>query len=180
MENIWSDSVFFEVLLAIDRGMALEKQGKGCPLCGDKLDVSNYPRKARGVVESEPFDLRLSFCCRREGCRRRTTPQSVRFLGRKVYVGVVVILASFRAAVCVGLELCRRTVSRWMKYWADVFDLRSPFWKSRRAMFSPGFDAGQTPGAVVHFFEAQHKVLEEAAKKYLQFFSPLSISIISP
>ena len=29
-----------------------------------------------------------------EGCRRRHTPPSVRFLGRRVYVGLVVVLVS--------------------------------------------------------------------------------------
>jgi hypothetical protein len=43
---------------------------------------------------AESFDRRFSLCCGREGCRRRATPPSVRFLGRRVYVGAVVIVAS--------------------------------------------------------------------------------------
>jgi hypothetical protein len=37
---------------------------------------------------------RFSFCCDRDGCRNRATPPSVRFLGRKVYLGAVVMLIS--------------------------------------------------------------------------------------
>ena len=35
-----------------------------------------------------------SFCCDREGCRKRVTPPSVRFLGRKVYLHAVIILVA--------------------------------------------------------------------------------------
>ena len=35
---------------------------------------------------------RFSFCCDQEGCRRRHTPPSVRFLGRRVYGGLVAVL----------------------------------------------------------------------------------------
>ena len=30
------------------------------------------------------------YCCAEEDCRRRRTPESVRFLGRRVYAGLVV------------------------------------------------------------------------------------------
>ena len=43
---------------------------------------------------AEAFGRRFSLCCGREGCRHRATPPSVRFLGRRVYVGAVVIVAS--------------------------------------------------------------------------------------
>jgi hypothetical protein len=36
----------------------------------------------------------LSLCCSRDGCRRRMTPPSVRFLGRRVYLGAVLVLVS--------------------------------------------------------------------------------------
>jgi hypothetical protein len=54
------------------------------------------PRAPRGAAEGldASWDSRRSFCCAVEGCRRRSTPPSVRFLGRKVYVGAIVVLAT--------------------------------------------------------------------------------------
>jgi len=51
-----------------------------CPPC--------YPRKPRGIpfVPEESYEYRLRFCCAEDGCRRRITPPSVRFFGRKVFL----------------------------------------------------------------------------------------------
>ena len=62
----------------------------GCD-CGGKLHRADYERKARGVPQ---WDKCYSFCCDQEDCRRRRTPESVRFLGRKVYAGLIVVLIS--------------------------------------------------------------------------------------
>lgn len=51
------------------------------------------------------YKTRLSFCCASEGCRHRTTPPSVHFLGCKSYLGVIVILIT---ALEHGLSLRRR------------------------------------------------------------------------
>ena len=86
---------FWSVLLAIDHDLAEKTRKDACP-CGGRLHAANYLRKPRGTVEQlpPPLCLRLSFCCDRDGCRKRVTPPSVRFLGRKVYLGAVVILIS--------------------------------------------------------------------------------------
>jgi len=69
------------------------------------------------------------------------TPPSVRFLGRTVYLGAIVILIS---AMRQGpsprrvRELSRRfgadrrTIARWQVFWRDHFP-RTPFWKIARA-----------------------------------------------
>ena len=174
MRSILGDSRFFGALLAIDQERAKEVRDRGCAFCGGKLDVANYPRKPRGCPETGEPVLRLSFCCRAEGCRKRTTPESVRFLGRKVYCGLVVVLAAFDSAVRVATSLCRQTLSRWREYWSETLKLTSPFWKGRRALFPPGFEAEGSPAAVVSFFEKQVLPVEESAKAVLRFFSPLS------
>ena len=113
----------------------------GCA-CGGCLHSSNYARKPRGGPANLPDDicLRLSFCCAEVGCRRRTTPPSVRLLGRKVYFGAVVVLVT---AMQQGssprriAELRRhfgvswKTVDRWRRYWLESF-AQSPFWRSAR------------------------------------------------
>ena len=86
---------FWSFLLAVDQDLADETRKKACP-CGGRLHSANYLRKPRGTPGqlSEQECLRLSFCCDRDGCRKRVTPPSVRFLGRKVYFGAIVILIS--------------------------------------------------------------------------------------
>ena len=71
--------------MGVDKDLAATTKKQGCS-CGGRLHCANYPRKPRGGCENLPqsYDYRLSFCCDRDGCRKRTTPPSVRFLGRKV------------------------------------------------------------------------------------------------
>jgi len=40
------------------------------------------------------WNKRYSFCCDQDDCRHRRTTESVRFLGRKVYAGLIVVLIS--------------------------------------------------------------------------------------
>src|SRR5271157_2064981 len=86
---------FWSFLLTIDQDLAETARKKACP-CGGRLHCANYLRKPRGtpVQLPEPYRVRLSFCCDRDGCRKRVTPPSVRFLGRKVYLGAVIIVIS--------------------------------------------------------------------------------------
>lgn len=69
-------------------------------MCGGPLRAGNFPRKPRGALiapAGEAFLVRFSLCCGREGCREHATPPSLRFLGRRVYLGVVVIVTSLVA-----------------------------------------------------------------------------------
>ena len=87
-------SQFFLFLIRLDEELAAQAQCAGCS-CGGVLHRANYPRKPRGcptLAIRDAFSSRLSFCCSR--CRRRTTSVSVRFLGRRVYLGLVVVLCS--------------------------------------------------------------------------------------
>ena len=90
-----SSASFWLYLLAVDQDLAAETRNKGCP-CGGRLHCANYPRKPKGTPAQLPESqlIRLSFCCDRDGCRKRATPPSVRFLGRKVYLTAIVILIS--------------------------------------------------------------------------------------
>ena len=80
-------------LLSVDQDLA-ETTGKAnCP-CGGRLHCADYPRKPCGAVGlPDQYRTRLSFCWR-DGCRKRRRPRSVRFLGRKVYLGAVVVLVA--------------------------------------------------------------------------------------
>src|SRR3972149_4208870 len=81
------DPKFFRLLLRIDEELAGDARAGGCA-CGGVLHRANYPRKPRAClneVRSE-YATRFSFCCSR--CRKRLTSMSVRFLGRRVYLGL--------------------------------------------------------------------------------------------
>lgn len=98
---------FWRLLTDIDHQTAGEVQAIGCP-CGAHLHSARYPRKPRGVPRTlfgEEYVTRLSFCCNRHACRRRCTPFSVRYPGRRVYLGVMVTLAT--AKEC-GQKLAHR------------------------------------------------------------------------
>src|SRR5262245_50426727 len=112
-------------LVEIDEAASREVAARGCQSCGGPLHRGDYPRKPRGGLlgaAAEVFSKRLSLCCGREGCRRRAMPPSVRFLGRRVYLGAVVLLASAlmcsqpAAAVERETGVPRRTVRRWERW----------------------------------------------------------------
>ena len=103
----------------------------GCPACGGPLHRSDYERKPRGGLiapEGEPSVRRFSLCCGREGCRKRALPPSLWFLGRRVYLGVVVIVASLAAQALEAASALRRatgvparTARRWLSWWRGAF-----------------------------------------------------------
>ena len=93
LDNLYDD------LLQIDKEFALETNIKVAPYGGGVLNRANYPRVPRDM--SDLFDIsyvvRFNFCCSGDEYRRRTTPPSVRFLGRKQYQGFLVLLLCARS-----------------------------------------------------------------------------------
>lgn len=92
--SVLTDATLFAALTEIDRELAATAQAGGCRRCPGRLDHADYPRKPRGGPPdlSTTYDTRTSFCC--ACCRKRLTPPSARFLGRKVYLGAIVVLAA--------------------------------------------------------------------------------------
>jgi len=69
----------------------------------------------------------------------------VRFLGRRVYAGLVVVLMTTMIhglkpgrirRIREALQIDSRTLKRWRQWWLDNF-VRSSFWKAGRARFMP-------------------------------------------
>lgn len=179
--SILHDSRFFEILFQYDWDMAALVQEAGCH-CGGVLHTANYPRKPRGGPPDlgSKYDTRLSFCCAREGCRCRATPPSLRFLGRRVYLGAVVVLASAmregttaKRAVhlqkLLGVSL--RTLKRWRVWWREVFP-KSEFWKGSQGYLSPPVDTSTIPASLIERFSDE----DERTKltQILVFLAPLS------
>jgi len=156
-----ADARFHNLLLALDRDLAAAARAKGCVRCGGVLHSARFRRKPRGSPAGvdEGYDRRLSFCCATDPCRKRTTPASFRFLGRKVFLGAVVVLVSalrHGAATAVS-ELCelagvsRRTVGRWREWWRTMF-VASPFWRMAAAAFMPPVDQARLPASLLERF----------------------------
>jgi hypothetical protein len=122
---------FFEMLERQDEAITSRVAELACPVCGGPLHRGDYERKPRGGLiarAGETSVKRHSLCCGREGCRKRATPPSLRFLGRRVYVGAVVILASIvagaidaAAKVLAATGVPARTTRRWLAWWRGPF-----------------------------------------------------------
>ncbi len=158
-QAFFNDARFYQFLFQIDQGIATDVQSGGCPHCGGVLHSAGYPRKPRGLRSAldASYSIRLSFCCAREGCRRRSTPPSVRFLGRKVYLGVIVILVSAleqglsrkrRKQLIEQLDLWPQTLARWRQWWQQTFVV-SRCWQAARDHSIPPIAVGQLPGALL-------------------------------
>jgi hypothetical protein len=155
------DSSFFNFLQQIDDEQARQAQAAGCPHCGKVLHRAAYRRKPRGVDRTllgEGYHWRHSFCCAADGCRRRCTPPSVRFLGRRVYLGLLVVLcssASVGRVVALGQQLSVpiKTIRRWRQWWQQTF-CTLPGWATGRLQLAAPIDAQRLPEALWERFGA--------------------------
>ena len=138
-------ATLFRALHLIDVDLAQSCQEAHCVHCNGPLHDGSYKRKPRGGPPGLPDEvsIRLSLCCGRKCCRKRTLPPSCLFLGRKVYWGAVVLVtvamrqrrpgsasaARLRSLFGVSWE----TVKRWMTYFAEVFP-KTEVWKRCRGL----------------------------------------------
>jgi hypothetical protein len=173
----------FRFLQKGDANLAEEWRRKGCLHCGGPLHQSNYPRKPRGGPEDSIPQWRLSLCCAVEGCRKRHTPPSLRFLGRRVYWSPVVILISALRhglnpqrvkTLTQSLGIDRRTLERWRQWWLEDF-VQSSFWKAIRARFMPSVDEAQLPLSLCHAFDLDR---QDRLLDLLQFLAPITTASI--
>ena len=148
--TLLGDATFHNLLLACDRDLANQVRRRRCLLCRSPLHSANYPRKPRGRLCRLPpeHDWRLSLCCARHGCRKRKTPPSLRFLGRKVYLAVTfIVIGILREGATQTrmrrltelIRVDRRTIKRWRGWWRESFTAM-PFWQAARAAFMPPVD----------------------------------------
>ena len=176
------DARFHELLLEADRQIATEVHGNGCLVCCGKLHVAAYPRRPRsGIALRSGYERRFSFCCAEDGCRKRVTPASLRFLGRRVYLGLIVVLV---AALRHGPSptrvrklreltgVSRRTVERWCRWWRNRF-VETPFWQMARAEFAEPVAEAALPSSLLERFAGDH---QERLHALLRFLSPLGRS----
>lgn len=175
-----ADQNLFRFLEKCDADLAENCRQAGCLHCAGKLHRADYkrkPRRERNAAAEEVY--RDSFCCAEEGCRKRHTPPSVRFLGRRVYWGFIVVLMSAmrhglkaeRVRVLrerVGIDI--RTLERWREWWLESF-VQSPFWKAARARFSPAISEQSLPVSLCEAFEIDRR---DKLLDLLKFLSPIT------
>ena len=176
------DPNFSRLLLRIDEELATDARAGGCA-CGGRLHRANYPRKPRGCVGEvrSDFASRLSFCCAE--CRKRKTSMSVRFLGRRVYLALAVVLGSARhagqnpaAARLAGtLDVPVRTLQRWRQWWHQQFALTA-LWQARGAHFMPPVASDRFPGSLLERFVGDAAA---ALMRLLVFLSPLTVTAVT-
>jgi hypothetical protein len=122
---------FFSRLEILDQRIASAVAAERCQHCSGPLHRTDYERKPRGGllgVAGESSTRRYSLCCGWVGCRKRALPPSLRFLGRRVYLEVVVVLACVWAQVVAntraaveGTGVPARTLKRWGTWWREIF-----------------------------------------------------------
>ena len=183
-QSVLADVRLFELLWRIDQDLARVVQEKRCERCGGRLDRADYPRKPRGVPPGlgREHGVRLSLCCAAEGCRRRTTPASARFLGRRVYVGAAIVgITALRPgarggearALRVWLGVSARTLARWRRWWRDEF-AASAFWRHARGRLRTPVSAGALPGALLRRFAGD---LQTQLIAGLRFLAPITTAV---
>ena len=175
-QNHLADEQLYQLLDIVDVDLLQQAREKGCLLCGGRLHRSDYDRKPRGGPQ---WELRFSLCCAEEGCRRRHTPPSVRFMGRRVYAGLVVVLVS---AMIHGLKpervkvlrealgIDRRTLERWRQWWLVLF-VESSFWREARARFMPPLCQKTLPLSLCVSFAVERR---DRLLDLLKFLAPIT------
>lgn len=182
---LWNANFHF-FLNSIDQELALEAQKKGCPGCGHKLHQANYPRSPVGIFPQfrNQYDARLSFCC--EECRKRITPPSVRFFGRRWYPGPLFIfisalmrriseyaLAQIKRRF--GISVSESTWKRWKIWWRESF-MKTLFWKQNKGLVPQAVETQRFfPRTLLDVFKG---TIEEKMCFLLKFLSPLSCRIL--
>jgi hypothetical protein len=181
--KLLQNTKLYLLLLRFDEDLAAEVHNGRCRVCSGRLDKSTYPRKPRvpdGVSLPDEYGWRFSYSCAVDGCRKRHTPPSTRYLGRRIYLGVIVVLAT---AMQQGLApwrlsrlrdelgVSRQTLERWRMWWRTAF-VDSPFWKAARAVFSPSVAESEAPRSLIERFAGNE--LEQLAA-LMRFLAPLSV-----
>jgi hypothetical protein len=180
-QAVLADAKFPKQLLVFDRDLAACARAARCWLCGGALHSATYDRKPRGCPGGlgQEYAERFSFCCAVDGCRKRTTPPSLRFLGRKVYLATVVTLISAmllgttparlaRLSAMPGID--RRTLARWRSWWRSTFT-DGPFASVAKAALVPPLDIADLPVSLLDRFAGD---IEQKLTALLRFLGPLT------
>lgn len=177
---------FHLLLNKIDQELAEKEKEKGCGYCGGVLHQADYPRSPFGLPAPfrENYDERLSLCCSQ--CRKRTTPPSVRFFGRRWFPAPLLILISaltlginerrlMQVKRHLGVTVSESTWKRWRRWWREAF-MQTPFWQQAKGSFLPVPTLiGFFPRVLLMRFQGK---LEEKMGFLLNFLAPLTAGVL--
>jgi hypothetical protein len=128
----------------------------------------------------DDYRERLSFCC--DTCRKRTTPASVRFFGRRWYPAPVFMLICLLSLGINERRLAQMkrhydvTVSestwkRWRRWWREAF-VMTDFWREEKGLAVSKLDETISfPRALLKLFSG---TFDERLGLLLRFLSPLT------
>jgi len=186
-QNFLLNARFHLFLNKIDQELINKTQQEGCLFCGDKLYRADYPRSPLGVPPKfrEYYNSRLSVCC--DNCRKRTTPMSVRFFGRRWYPAPFFILISLftlginkrrlaQIKKYFGFVVSETTWRRWRKWWRNTF-IQTQFWQQEKGRLPPipALIQGPYPRVLLNVFQGK---LEEKMGLLLKFLAPLTGGVL--
>jgi hypothetical protein len=173
----------FHLLLdKIDHELASLVWELPCPDCSGKLHQANYPRSPMGIPLEfrEAYDQRLSFCC--GTCRKRITPPSVKFFGRRWYPAPVFMLICLLSLGInerrlsqikrhFGLTVSESTWKRWRRWWRESF-VTTDFWRKEKGLVVSMLEETISfPRALLKLFLGK---FDEKLRLLLRFLSPLT------
>lgn len=177
------DARFQRMLGELDEESAREVRERGCTrgACGGVLHSARYRRKPRGMPEelSGCECWRHSFCCAKDGCRGRTTPPSLRFLGPKVYLAAVVaVITAMRCGVTPArmqrlkelVGVSRQTAGRWRQWWQERLP-QTGFWRAVSGSFPSPVEVSELPLSLLEQFTGE---VEARLLALLRWVVPLS------
>lgn len=186
--SVLRSASFLRSLLDFDLKTTAHVRAGHCCHCGGPLNKADFFRKPRGVPQEleEEFSKRLSLCCGAEGCRKRTTPASVRFLDRRVYIGVTFVLlsmlrhgvtderqAQLRREFHGEFPADERTLARWRAWWQHALPA-SPFWRVARSQLRSPVPRTDLPAGLVQSFAGDPAEKLASTLKFLSLLSPSS------
>jgi len=175
---------FFALLEQFDEEITRRVASERCPRCGGPLHRGDYGRKPRGALiapAAEESVRRFSLCCGRRGCRRRALPPSLRFLGRRVYAGAVVIVASMLALMLGTAGAIRRTTGvparttrRWLGWWQGPFISTEVFVAVRARLI--GVKIEELPTSIVDRLDG---TLKQRVRTMLDLLAPITTDSVA-
>lgn len=184
-KTLATSASFFAALGEMDREYAFECRERPCEHCNEgPLHQAHFMRKGFGYGlpgdSLEEATVRYSFCCGRDGCRKRMTPESLRFRPKEPYLAITFILVSafhygltdkrFEQAAKVT-PVSRSTLDRWLKWWREKFP-SSVAWRRLRGMRLVPSDAlDHAPAFFLTAFNEPGRELKDAIILMLTAFS---------
>ncbi len=180
--NFLVDARFHLLLTQIDQEFFELARKEVCSYCGGQLHQANYPRSPFGLPSAfrPHYEERLSLCC--ANCRKRVTPPSVRFFGRRWFPAPVFML------ICIlnlginerrlaqikrhfSVTVSESTWKRWRRWWRECFEATA-FWQANKGLVVTTMAEHEAlPRSLLTCFTGK---LKEQLCLLLRFLSPLT------